>query len=86
MDLDASGLSEADILIHDRHNPVLANLLARMAPPDLPVALGVLLELEAPTYEALVDAEMESATGSKLPMPVRCDVDALLRTGHTWSV
>ena len=86
MDLDASGLSEADILIHDRHNPVLANLLARMTPPDLPVALGVLLELEAPTYEALVDADMESATGSKLPMPVRCDVDALLRTGHTWSV
>lgn len=67
---DAPGL-----LIHDETNRAQALLLAEMAPPEFPMALGVLYCDPAPTYDAGFAVE-EPPT----------DLDALLRKGPTWRV
>ncbi|MEZ5557824.1 MAG: 2-oxoacid:ferredoxin oxidoreductase subunit beta [Pseudomonadales bacterium] len=48
--LGENGVSEADILVHDETNPMLAHLLVTLAPP-LPVAMGVIHRRAAPAYE-----------------------------------
>ena len=66
------------ILRHDETNPQLAALLAALEPP-MPVAIGVILDAPAPTYEAAV-ASLEAAE-AKGPT----DPNALLRRGATWT-
>lgn len=76
------GVTDADILVHDETNRTLAGLLARMTPPAMPVALGVLYCDPTPSYERQVAALVDAATaGRKAP-----DLNALLRRGHTWTV
>jgi 2-oxoglutarate ferredoxin oxidoreductase subunit beta len=73
------GITEADILVHDETNPSLAYLLTSL--PDV-VAFGVLYCNPGPVYDAEVRRQVEHAK-SKAGAP---DVDALLRSGHTWTV
>ncbi len=76
------GVAETDVLVHDETNRTLAGLLARMTPPAMPVALGVLYCDPTPSYERQVAALVDAATaGHKAP-----DLNALLRRGHTWTV
>jgi len=82
--IGADGVTEADILEHDETSPVLAGMLAAMDPPELPVALGVLYAAPEPSYEALVDSQLEAATHDHLPRPTSGDLNTLLRAGHTW--
>ncbi|MEZ5668585.1 MAG: 2-oxoacid:ferredoxin oxidoreductase subunit beta [Alphaproteobacteria bacterium] len=84
--LGEGGVTEADILVHDQTNRVLAGMLAAMQPPHLPVALGVLYDDPAPAYDAQVADQMTDAVGGAWPAPVGGDIDALLRGGHTWTV
>jgi len=76
-----NGVTEADIIVHDETNRTLAFLLAQLMPPTFPIALGVLYQSPGPSYEqAVVDqnaSAVEKNTG---------DLDALLRSGHTWQV
>ena len=74
------GHGEDDVLIHDQTNPVLAGLLAGMEAPEFPVAMGVIYDNPAPTYDAEITAAMTQATATP------GDFDALLRSGHTWTV
>ena len=81
------GVEESDLLVHDEANPMLAQLLAAMEPPDLPVALGVIYCDPAPSYERQVAAQR-----ARRPAPGSPDhgglagIDALLRQAHTWRV
>ncbi len=76
------GVTEADLLMHDESNRTLAGLLARMTPPTMPVALGVIYCDPAPSYERQVGDQVAKATGTgKTP-----DLNALLRSGYTWTV
>lgn len=80
--LGQDGVGEADILVHDETNPVLATLLATMEPPVFPVALGVLYCNPGPSYEAALAAQAGQAeTGAP-----KASLNALLRRGHTWTV
>ena len=74
-----NGVTEDDILIHDETNAVLAGLLAKMAPPHLPEALGVIYCSAEPAPETVK---------SERPSPdVMADrLNALMRRGHTWQV
>ena len=78
-------LTEADAVLHDETNPVLATLLARMGHhghEHLPVALGVLYRVQRPRYEAGVHAQLEAAgkvAGSG-------DLQKALYGGNTWVV
>jgi 2-oxoglutarate ferredoxin oxidoreductase subunit beta len=55
-------------------------MLIALEPPQFPVALGVLYCKPGPTYEREVYAQI-AAAGKRLE-----DLDALLRSGRTWSV
>ncbi len=77
-----SGVTEADLLVHDEKNRILATMLADMRGEDFPTAFGVLFCDPAPTYESGVEYQMEDAQ-KKSSAP---SIDALLRDGHTWDV
>ncbi len=76
------GITEDDILVHDQTNPVLATLLAQMEPPNMPVAMGVLYDDPAPTYEVAVTSQVTSAMEKK----PNATLNELLHSGHTWTV
>ncbi|MBX3705698.1 MAG: 2-oxoacid:ferredoxin oxidoreductase subunit beta [Pseudomonadales bacterium] len=48
--LGVDGVTEADILVHDETNPVLAQLLVTLRAP-LPVAMGVIHRRQAPAFD-----------------------------------
>ena len=78
------GIGEEDILVHDATaaDPSVHMMLAAMKGPDMPVALGIIRNVDAPSYDALVGEQVEKVkTSSK----VQC-VDDLLRSGSTWEV
>ena len=76
------GISEDDLLVHDETNRIQAQMLAAMEPPAFPVALGVIYCDPGPTYETMVQAQVESAKGSRNGGSLK----ALLNSGHTWTV
>ena len=79
------GYTIDDVLVHDAHTPddILHRQLALMDGHDLPLALGVIRDVEAPSYEAEVDAQTESVKASKGYSGLR---DMILRTSETWTV
>lgn len=81
--LGQNGVGEADLLVHDETNLTLAALLAAMDPPALPVALGVIYCDPQPSYETLVDDQIQAAVKSAKG---KGNIDGLLRSGHTWTV
>ena len=77
-----NGITEADIAIHDETNRTLAFLLAQLALPDHPMAFGVLYRDPREAYDKAV-TEQNAAAVAKLGDG---DMNALLRSGHTWTV
>ena len=76
-----NGVSEADILVHDETNKMIATLLAHMEPPAMPVALGVLYCAPGQSYDDEVGELIRSHMPSEKP-----DFNKLLRAGRTWTV
>lgn len=79
-----NGITEDDLLVHD---PTIEDsgihiMLANMAPPEFPAALGVIRSVKAPTLEESV---WESVEHEKEVSPYK-NVDDLLHSGSTWSV
>lgn len=70
--LGENGVGEADLLVHDETNPVIAQLLLGLEPP-LPVVFGVIHRRRAPTYER--------AFAERKPTRRRVRVEQLLRRG-----
>jgi 2-oxoglutarate ferredoxin oxidoreductase subunit beta len=79
-----NGVTEADILVHDAHNPnpSLHFMLVGMAPPAMPMALGIIRSVEAPTYDDLIIGQIKE---SKKSTPFK-NMDELLGSGNTWVV
>jgi len=79
-----NGITENDMLVHDAHekDPTLHMMLIKMNPPDYPKALGIIRAVELPTYDGLLQAQIEiSKTKSKFK-----NVNELLNGGNTWEV
>jgi 2-oxoglutarate ferredoxin oxidoreductase subunit beta len=74
-----SGITEADILVHDATNRTLATMLAAL---PLPVALGVLYCDPAEPLDTAVQAVPDGQPSR----PSVADLNALLRRGDTWTV
>ncbi len=74
VDLSDPSISEADLLVHDERNPLLAQLLVNLAPP-FPVAMGVIHRVEKPVFDA--------AYWEHKPKERRAKVVDLLRRGNT---
>jgi len=82
VELGKDGIREADVLVHDETNPVLAYLLAKMPFPAFPVALGVLYAKQRPTYGDAIEAHTKTA----IERHGRGQLQALLNSGNTWRV
>ncbi|MEX0682731.1 MAG: 2-oxoacid:ferredoxin oxidoreductase subunit beta [Dehalococcoidia bacterium] len=79
-----NGVSESDLWVHDatREDPTAAFLLSRMHWPEFPEPMGVIRAVERPTYEDLVQQQVDEAT-QRLG---KGDLDALFMEGDTWTV
>jgi 2-oxoglutarate ferredoxin oxidoreductase subunit beta len=82
--LGENGITEKDILVHDAHTQdnTLHLKLALMEGPDFPIALGVIRDVEAPTYndsiyEQIADVKSKKSTKS---------LEDLLMQGDVWEV
>jgi 2-oxoglutarate ferredoxin oxidoreductase subunit beta len=69
------------VLIHDPTNRGVAAMLILMPPESFPVALGVIYENPAPTFESAVIEQNAAAAAGKAP-----DLQALVAKGQTWTV
>ena len=76
--LEVVPADSGDVLVHDETNPVIAQLLAAMAGPDFPIAIGVLHRRESPSF----DAEFSRSKGKSR----EGNLSALLLSGNTWVV
>jgi 2-oxoglutarate ferredoxin oxidoreductase subunit beta len=69
------------VLIHDPRNRNLAHLLVEMPGDVFPVALGVIYDDPAPTFESAVLEQNAAVAAGKTP-----NLQALVAQGQTWQV
>jgi 2-oxoglutarate ferredoxin oxidoreductase subunit beta len=79
-----NGVTLDDILVHDAHcmDNTLQLKLAMMDGPDFPVAFGVIRDVEAPTYDEAVHAQIEEVSAKKKYH----NFAELLETNDIWEV
>ncbi len=77
-----NGITLKDILVHDMYqqDPGIHLMLAKMNPPEYPKALGVIRAAMFPTYDDLMEEQIDYA---KKHANICC-VDELLNSGDTW--
>ena len=82
--LGENGITEKDILVHDptTEDAGIHMMLASMAPPEFPAALGVIRSVKSETLE---DAIWNSVEHEKQVSPYK-NVDDLLNSGNTWEI
>jgi 2-oxoglutarate ferredoxin oxidoreductase subunit beta len=78
------GVSEDDLLFHDEQaaEPTLAYLLSRMVHPEFPEPMGVFRCIERPTYERLLNDQLDQAVAQS----GAGDLEKLFNSGDTWEV
>ena len=79
-----NGITVDDLLVHDAHceDNTLQLKLAMMEGPDFPIALGVIRDVDAPTYDDAVTAQIEEVKAKK---PYHTFAE-LLETNDIWEV
>ena len=79
-----NGITEADLLVHDAQaaDPSLAFMLARMDYPDFPVPVGIFRSVQKPTYDELLEAQVQDSVNRMGPG----NLEKLLNSGDTWVV
>lgn len=77
------GYTLDDILVHDAHTPEnTMHLMLAMMSGDLPVAMGVIRDVEAPVYDVEVEKQIAEVQAKK---PIRKLQDFLM-SGEVWEV
>jgi 2-oxoglutarate/2-oxoacid ferredoxin oxidoreductase subunit beta len=79
-----TGLTDNDLFVHDAHHPdaSIAFMLARMEYPDFPQAVGVFRQIMRPTYEDLLENQIETA----IEKSGKGQLQKLINSGDTWTV
>jgi len=79
-----NGITVDDLLVSNPKDPDpgIHTMLARMTPPEFPVALGVIRAKAQDSYEELLE---ESIKTTKAASKIK-NVDDLLRSGNTWEI
>lgn len=79
-----NGITTDDLLVHDAHceDNTLQLKLAMMEGPDFPIALGVIRDVEAPTYDESVYQQIEDIKTKK---PYHSFAE-LLETNDIWTI
>jgi 2-oxoglutarate/2-oxoacid ferredoxin oxidoreductase subunit beta len=78
--LKVVGGDDPSVIVHDPTNRGIAAMLI-LLPESFPVALGVIYENPAPTFESAVIEQNKAAASGKQP-----DLQALVSKGQTWMV
>lgn len=79
-----NGISMDDILVHNANakNPNMHYMLARMEYPEYPVAIGVIRSIEKPTYETMLQDQVDEAVkNTKIK-----NVKELLNSGNVFDI
>jgi 2-oxoglutarate/2-oxoacid ferredoxin oxidoreductase subunit beta len=71
---------DPSVIIHDPRNKGIASMLIDL-PESFPVALGVIYQDPAPTFESAIVEQNRAAASGKTP-----DLQALVAKGQTWMV
>lgn len=84
VEIGKNGITEKDLLVHDKYSqdPGIHRMLVRMAPPEYPMALGVIRSAFAPTYDDLM---IEQISNQRQIGKIR-SMDDLLNSGDTWEM
>ncbi len=77
-----NGITEKDLIVHDKTSRNMANMLANLQGPELPIPLGVLHQVDAPVYDTQVTEQIAAVTAKK----GKGSVAKLLLSGETWDV
>ncbi len=82
--LGENGITEKDIVVHDAYSedPTLHLMLARLSPPNFPMALGVIREVKAKAYSEVLQEERDKITKNAKYHTM----DDLLKSGDVWEV
>ncbi|MDR2232916.1 MAG: 2-oxoacid:ferredoxin oxidoreductase subunit beta [Tannerella sp.] len=77
------GYTLDDILVHDAHEPdVTLHLMLSLMKGDMPVALGIIREVEAPTYNDSVNQLVSSVRAKHSTLKMQ----ELLMQGEVWEI
>ena len=69
------------VIVHDPRNRSVAHMLVEMPASGFPVALGVIYEDPAPTFDSAVIEQNAAVAAGKAP-----DLQALVAKGQTWQI
>ncbi len=81
VDVEDGDWEAAGVIVHEPTNRSVAYMLVEMPFGAFPMALGVLYEGPAPTFEAAVLGQNEQAAAGK-----KADLQALVEKGQSWMV
>ena len=78
------GVRQEEVLVHNEtlESPTLAYLLTRMTYPDLPVPVGVFRAVEKPSYDRLLQEQVDTA----VQRHGEGDLRKVLESGDVWDV
>jgi len=84
VEIGKDGITEGDLLVHDetRDDPTIAFMLSRMHYPEYPVPVGVFRDVARPTYDELLQAQVDRA----IEIEGAGDIQKLFLEGDTWTV
>ncbi|NLZ72233.1 MAG: 2-oxoacid:ferredoxin oxidoreductase subunit beta [Bacteroidales bacterium] len=79
-----NGITEKDLLVHDAHcsDNTLHIKLALMEGPEFPIALGVIRDVTAPTYDDCIYQQIEEVKQKKKARTLK----EILLSGNTWEI
>ena len=81
VEVESGDWEAAGVIVHDRRNRSVAHMLIDMPFGSFPMALGVIYEDPAPTFEQAVVRQNSEASAGKKP-----DLQALVGKGQSWEV
>jgi 2-oxoglutarate ferredoxin oxidoreductase subunit beta len=81
VDVEGGDWQAAGVLVHDPKNRSIAHMLVELPLQGFPVALGVIYEDPAPTFESAVIEQNLAASAGKRP-----DLQKLVGKGQSWEV
>ncbi|WP_106639093.1 2-oxoacid:ferredoxin oxidoreductase subunit beta [Allosphingosinicella vermicomposti] len=81
VDVTDGDWQSAGVLVHNPQNKALAQMLVEMPSDIFPVALGVIFDSPAPTFESAVVEQNKAAAAGKAP-----NLQALVSKGQSWQV
>ena len=82
--VDLKTVPKDDLLFHDEKaaNSQLAFLLSRMRHPEFPEPIGVFRDIDRPTYDEMINSQVENAISEK----GEGELAKLFSAGDTWTV